>query len=133
MKFLLKIVGLVIMIGMLGYLLFYLNLLPWMTNPLISPEKTFDNFINAIEGNDPTVASQFFIASKQSQWLRTLEIYKNRDLLQPFAIELKKYQLNWTKTTQADGSVSFEITLPDGKKTTLTLKKQGDLWKIESL
>lgn len=133
MKFLLKTIGLLIMIGMLGYLLFYFNLLPFITNVTTSPEKTFDNFINAIEGNDPAVASQFFIADKQPQWLRTLEIYKNQNLLQPFAIELKKYQLNWTKTTQVDGSVSFEIVLPDGNKTTLTFKKQGDLWKIESL
>ncbi|KKR07895.1 MAG: hypothetical protein UT35_C0019G0002 [Candidatus Yanofskybacteria bacterium GW2011_GWD1_39_16] len=133
MRFILKIVGLMVVIGMIGYLLFYFNLLPFIGSIYVSPEKTFDNFINALEGNDPNVASQFFVADKQPQWLKTLEIYQKNNLLKPFAIELKGYELDWKKTTQADGSVSFEITLPSGRKSTITFKKQGDLWKIESL
>jgi hypothetical protein len=133
MKFILKVVGLLVVAGMIGYLLFYLNLWPFQNNISVSPEITFDNFVNAIEGNNPEVASQFFIETKQPQWLRTLEIYKNQNMLKPFALELKDYTLDWKKTTQTDGSVTFEITLPDGKKSTIIFKKQGDSWKIESL
>ena len=56
-------------------------------------EETAGMFIDALEHSDINLASKYFVASKQNQWKRTLEEYKDSLVLNQLVMELKKNRL----------------------------------------
>ncbi len=74
-----------------------------------TPEETYDMFIAALEKNDITLASKYFVLGKQEQWKKTLEEYKVRDLIKDFIDELKSTKNKWKKVNSTDDkTITFQ-------------------------
>ncbi|MBI2677131.1 MAG: hypothetical protein HYX21_04280 [Candidatus Yanofskybacteria bacterium] len=81
-----------------------------------TPEETFDLFLEALRKEDVDLASKYFVIKKQDEWKKTLEKYKESNLLVELIGELESNRLEW-KLTLNDGQIanfqySFVIDKP---------------------
>ena len=88
-----------------------------------TPEETFDLFLDALRKEDVDLASKYFVIPKQDEWKKTLEKYKENNLLAELINELKNNRLEW-ELTQNDGQVanfqySFVIDKPSTEELPL--------------
>ncbi len=119
-----------------------------------TPEETYDMFLDALRKGDTTLASKYFVIEKQDGWKKTLEEYKNQNVLINFIDELENTKKIWkksekstenvasfvyTNTISKDKVVDFEgqkITIPSGNyanEAMFELNIYTKIWKISSL
>ena len=60
-----------------------------------TPEETFDLFLEALRKEDVELASKYFVIKKQDEWKKTLEKYKNNNLLAGLINELQVNRKDW--------------------------------------
>ncbi len=118
-----------------------------------TPEETYDMFISALSKGDTTLASKYFVVDKQARWSKTLEQYKQQDLLNNFIAELHNTRKIWKSIVSKEGQVAYEyhVTVPketsadfNGQKisvpagnyaqdTVFEINSYTKVWKINSL
>lgn len=123
-----------------------------------TPEETYDMFLDALRKGDTELASKYFVVDEQSKWLKTLEQYKNRDIIAGFIKELENNKNNWEKLPSSDdplfknvisygytvlvsqnSSAIYEgqkLNIPAGnyaEETEFELNTYTKIWKINSL
>lgn len=95
-----------------------------------TPEETFDMFIAALEKGDVELASKYFVVQKQEQWRKTIQEYKNRQLITDFVSELKKEKNNWERLKSEDlNTVEFSYSFNLGQDTYADFRGQKVLVK----
>lgn len=116
-----------------------------------TPEETYDMFLDALRKGDTTLASKYFVVDDQDDWKKTLEEYKNNNLLANFVVELENTRKTWKKVETKDQNIaSYEyhvlvkkeseadyngqkITIPPGNYTNNTifnLNTYTKVWKV---
>ena len=90
-----------------------------------TPEETYGMFISALEQNDVSLASKYFVLEKQGQWSKTLEEYKNAGLISEFLQELKDTEKEWkTIQTKDPNAAEFDYSFVVEKDTVDDLNGQ---------
>ncbi len=74
-----------------------------------TPEETYDMFLDALRKGDTTLASKYFVVGDQAKWQKTLDEYKNNNLLSNFVKELENNRKIWTKLPPS-GDLLFKDT-----------------------
>lgn len=123
-----------------------------------TPEETYDMLLAALRSGDTTLASKYFVVDEQSKWLKTLEQYKNQNLLGNLLAELKNNRDSWTLSNNNDQTAMYtynykvdkpyteELPLGGGKTQKIThpagtfkaeigfeLNTYTKIWKISQL
>jgi len=72
-----------------------------------TPEETYDMFITALKNNDAELSSKYFRVDRQKEWLKTLNEYKNKNLLVVFSKELEEKKKSWSITSKSSEETVF--------------------------
>ncbi len=89
-----------------------------------TPEETYDMFLDALRKGDTTLASKYFVVDEQSKWKKTLDQYKDQNLLANFVKELENNRKIWTEIPPSGDPVfknttSFEYKVLVARDTTM--------------
>ena len=123
-----------------------------------TPEETYDMFLEALRKGDTTLASKYFVVDEQGSWNKTLDQYKEANILNNFVDELKHTRTIWkqlppSKDLLFENTVSYEykvsiakdseadfngqkVTIPAGNytnSTTFELNTYTKVWKLRDL
>lgn len=94
-----------------------------------TPEETYDLFLTALRAGNTNLASKYFVIEKQAEWKKTLEEYKNKNLLTNFVIELENTEKTWKKVDSKDDNFAQYALSPTVVKEKTQVELNGN--KIE--
>lgn len=90
-----------------------------------TPEETYDMFIDALKKGDIELASKYFVVEKQDDWMKTLEEYKDENLLDSFVTELENTKKIWEKSEKnTETTTSFKYKVFIGKNAKASIDGQ---------
>lgn len=98
-----------------------------------TPKETLDLFITAIEKEDFTLASKYFVLSKQGEWRNKLTLGKENNNINNFLLMLKEENnlLDYNDPTESLGARQLYTV---GDKMLITfIKYPKGIWKIQEL